>query len=88
MNAAFIIVKDYSCFSFILRPFPHMDLFDPHYRYEVLIHFHERIQIDAFSMKTIGVLVLGGPAERIEMYAFSNENALVWTRALIFHSPV
>ena len=37
-------------------------------------------------MKTISVLVLGDPAERIEMYEFSMENALVWTRALIFHS--
>ena len=70
------------------RPFSTVFTYAICIRVSVLIHFHERIQIDAFSMKTIGVLVLGGPAERIEMYAFSNENALVWTRALIFHSPV
>ena len=38
----------------------------------------ERFQIDAFSMKTLSVCV-GGRPKRIEMYAFSNENVLVWT---------
>ena len=38
----------------------------------------ERFQIDAFSMKTLSVCVVGRP-KRIEMYAFSNENVLVWT---------
>ena len=70
------------------RPFSTVFTYAICIRVSVLIHFHERIQIDAFLMKTISVLVLGGPAERIEMYAFSNENALVWTRALIFHSRV
>ena len=44
----------------------------------VLIHFQERFQIDAFSMKTqlIGV---GERPKGIEMYAFSNKNSLVWT---------
>ena len=42
MNAAFIIVKDYSCFSFILRPFPYMDLFDPHYCFEAFSTLHNK----------------------------------------------
>ena len=46
----------------------------------VLIHFQERFQIDAFSMKAH--LSVNGTPERIEMYAFSNENAMVWTGTL------
>ena len=43
----------------------------------LLIHFQERFQIDAFSMKTLSVLGMDRRPKRIEMYAFSNENALV-----------
>ena len=43
----------------------------------ICIHFQQRFQIDAFSVNT-RVSVDGRP-KRIEMYAFSNENALVWT---------
>ena len=51
MNAAFIIVKDYSCFSFILRPFPHMDLFDPHYRFEAFSTLHtKRFENDNYTL--------------------------------------
>ena len=42
MNAAFIIVKGCSCFSFILRPCPHMDLFDPHYCFEAFSTLHTK----------------------------------------------
>ena len=44
----------------------------------LLIHFQESFHIDAFSMKTPPISVVGRP-KRIEMYAISNENALVWT---------
>ena len=44
----------------------------------VLIHFQERFQIDAFSMKT-QLISLGERPKGIEMYAFSNKNSLVWT---------
>ena len=44
----------------------------------LLIHFQESFQIDAFSMKTPPISVVGRP-KRIEMFAISNENALVWT---------
>ena len=71
------------------RPFSTVFTYAICIRVSVLIHFHERDAFhDAFSMKTISVLVLGGSAERIEMYAFSNGNALVWMRASIFHSRV
>ena len=66
--------------DFLSRRF-HFDAFSTVFTYaicirvSVLIHFRERIQIDALSMKTISVLVLGGPAQRIEMYVFSIENA-------------
>ena len=47
----------------------------------VSIYFQERFQINAFSMKTLGVLVWTERPIRIEMYALSNENVLVWTRS-------
>ena len=51
MNAAFIIVKDYSCFSFMLRPFPHVDLFDPHYRYEAFSTLHTKtFENDSYTL--------------------------------------
>ena len=48
-------------------------------RYEcvfVLILFQERFQMDAFLMKTLSVLVW---PKGMEMCAFSNANAIVWT---------
>ncbi len=48
----------------------------------ICIHFQQRFQIDAFSVNTLSVLErisVDGRTKRIEMYAFSNENALVWT---------
>jgi len=52
----------------------------------VLIHFQERFQIDAFSMKTLSVLVWKElRTKRIEMYAFWNEDALVWTDPNFYH---
>ena len=51
MDAAFIIVKDYSCFSFILRPCPHMNLFDPHYRYEAFSTLHTKtFENDSYTL--------------------------------------
>ena len=43
------------------------------------IHLQEHFQINAFSMKTHGVLVWTERPIRIEMYALSNENVWVWT---------
>ena len=46
------------------------------------IHFQQRFQIDAFSVNTLSVferISVDGRPKRIEMYAFSNKNALVWT---------
>ena len=44
----------------------------------VLIHFQERFQIDAFSMKTLSVLsVVWTEGKHIEMYAFLKENVLM-----------
>ena len=40
-------------------------------------HFQERFQINAFSMKTLMGISADGRPKRIEMFAFSNENALV-----------
>ena len=40
----------------------------------VSIYFQERFLINAFSMKTLGVLVWTERPIRIEMYALSNEN--------------
>ncbi len=48
----------------------------------ICIHFQQRFQIDAFSVNTLSVferISVDGRPKRIEMYAFSNENALVWT---------
>jgi hypothetical protein len=48
----------------------------------ICIHFQQRFQIDAFSVNTLSVferISVDGSPKRIEMYAFSNENALVWT---------
>ncbi len=48
----------------------------------ICIHFQQRFQIDAFSANTLSVferISVDGRPKRIEMYAFSNENALVWT---------
>ena len=44
--------------------------------------FQQRFQIDAFSVNTLSVferISVDGRPKRIEMYAFSNENAPVWT---------
>ena len=56
----------------------------------ICIHFQQRFQIDAFSVNTLSVferISVDGRPKRIEMYAFSNENALVWTGPKIKHSP-
>ena len=48
----------------------------------ICIHFQQRFQIDAFSVNTLSVfesISVDGRPKRFEMYAFSNENALVWT---------
>ena len=48
----------------------------------ICIHFQQRFQISAFSLNTLSVferISVDGRPKRIEMYAFSNENALVWT---------
>ena len=48
----------------------------------ICIHFQQRFQIDAFSVNTLSVferISVDGRPKRIKMYAFSNENALVWT---------
>ncbi len=48
----------------------------------ICIHFQQRFQIDAFSVNTLSVferISVDGRPKRIEMDAFSNENALVWT---------
>ena len=48
----------------------------------ICIHFQQRFQIDAFSVNMLSVferINLDGRPKRIEMYALSNENALVWT---------
>ena len=48
----------------------------------ICIHFQQRFQIDAFSVNTLSVferISVDGRPKRIEMYAFSNENVLVWT---------
>ena len=45
----------------------------------ICIHFQQRFQIDAFSVNTLSVferISVDGRPKRIEMYAFSNENAL------------
>ena len=57
----------------------------------ICIHFQQRFQIDAFSVNTLSVferISVDGRPKRIEMYAayqyaFSNENALVWTGSYI-----
>ena len=52
----------------------------------ICIHFQQRFQIDAFSVNTLSVferISVDGRPKRIEMYAFSNENALVWTGSKI-----
>ena len=43
----------------------------------VLIQFLERFQIDAFSMKTISVLVGWRGLNASKFFAFQNENAVV-----------
>ena len=50
----------------------------------ICMRFHSvfTFQIDAFSVNTLSVferISVDGRPKRIEMYAFSNENALVWT---------
>ena len=48
----------------------------------ICIHFQQRFQIDAFSVNTLSVferISVDGRPKRINLYAFSNENALVWT---------
>ena len=48
----------------------------------ICIHFQQRFQIDASSVNTLSVferISVDGRPKRIKMYAFSNENALVWT---------
>ena len=40
----------------------------------VSIYFQERFQINAFSVKTLGVLLWTERPIRIEMYVLSNEN--------------
>ncbi len=55
----------------------------------ICIHFQQRFQIDAFSVNTLSVferISVDGRPKRIEMYAFSIENALVWTGSQL--SPV
>ena len=46
-------------------------------RVYVLIHFQERFQIDAFSMKTLSVLVSANASRCLHFHW--NENAFVWT---------
>ena len=46
-------------------------------RVYVLIHFQERFQIDAFSMKTLSVLVSAKASRCLHFHW--NENAFVWT---------
>ena len=48
----------------------------------ICIHFQQRFQIDAFSVNTLSVferISVDGRPKRINLYAFSNENVLVWT---------
>ena len=51
-------------------------------------HFQELFQIDAFSMKTLSVLVwtVGLKALKCMRYAFSKENALVWMGLYVYFS--
>ncbi len=54
----------------------------------ICIHFQQRFQIDAFSVNTLSVferISVDGRPKRIEMHAFSNENALVWTGSKSVH---
>ena len=48
-----------------------------HVRVYVLIHFQEPFQIDAFSMKTLSVLVSAKASRCLHFHW--NENAFVWT---------
>ena len=72
----------FSVVVFMLMRFPlfttgHTNMICTRFRFDPP---QERFQIDAFSMKTLSVLVwTQGLRKRIEMSAFSNENALVWT---------
>ena len=45
----------------------------------VLIHLQEHFQIDAFSMKTLSVLVWSESLNASKCMRFQNENALFWT---------
>ena len=48
----------------------------------ICIHFQQRFQIDAFSVNTLSVferISVDGRPKRINLYAFSNENGLMWT---------
>ena len=48
----------------------------------ICIHFQQSFQFDAFSVNTLSVferISVDGRPKRVEMYAFSNENPLVWT---------
>ena len=48
----------------------------------ICIHFQQRFLFGAFSVNTLSVferISVAGRPKRIEMYAFSNENAQVWT---------
>ena len=58
----------------------------------ICIHFQQRFQIEAFSVNTLSVFerisVDGSVPKRIEMYAFSNENALVWIGSKAFNDDL
>ena len=52
------------------------------YAFPFVFTFQQRFQIDAFSVSTLSVferISVDGRPKRIEIHAFSNENALVWT---------
>ena len=50
----------------------------------VLIHLQEHFQIDAFSMKTLNVLVWKESLNASKCMRFQNEKALFWTRSYSF----
>ena len=50
----------------------------------VLIHLQEHFQIDAFSMKTLSVLVWTESLNASTCMRFQNENALFWTGSYSF----